>query len=87
MRLLLSSLTATALAASAMVPVAQAAPVTGQSAVERSADGLAAIEKTQYFWGGYNYCWYPDGWHGPGWYWCGYAWRSHHTKAVMTVPA
>jgi hypothetical protein len=74
-RLLLSSLTAAALAGSAMVPVAQAAPLAGQSAVEQSADGLAAIEKTQYAWGGQNYCWYPGGWHGPGWYWCGYAWR------------
>ncbi len=75
MRLLLSSLTAAALAGSAMVPVAQAAPFAGQSAVEQSADGLAAIEKTQYAWGGQNYCWYPDGWRGPGWYWCGYSWR------------
>ncbi len=50
MRLLLSSLTAAALAGSAMVPVAQAAPFAGQSAVEQSADGLAAIEKTQYAW-------------------------------------
>jgi hypothetical protein len=24
-----------------------------------------------YFWGGHQYCWYPDGWNGPGWYWCG----------------
>ena len=75
MRLLLSSFTAAALAGSAMVPVAQAAPFAGQSAVEQSADGLAAIEKTQYAWGGRNYCWYPDGWRGPGWYWCGYSWR------------
>ncbi len=75
MRLLLSSLTAAALAGSAMAPVAQAAPFAGQSAVEQSADGLAAIEKTQYAWGGQNYCWYPDGWRGPGWYWCGYSWR------------
>jgi hypothetical protein len=42
--------------------------------------GVAAIaalplEKVQYYWGGYNYCWYGNGWRGPGWYWCGYPWR------------
>ncbi len=75
MRLLLSSFTAAALAGSAIAPVAQAAPFADQSAVEQSADGLAAIEKTQFIWGGRNYCWYPGGWRGPGWYWCGFAWR------------
>lgn len=29
-----------------------------------------------FFFGGHNYCWYPDGWHGPGWYWCGYGARE-----------
>ena len=33
------------------------------------------LEKAQWFYGGYNYCWYVDGWRGPGFYWCGYAWR------------
>lgn len=33
------------------------------------------LEKTQYFYGGRNYCWYGGGWQGPGYYWCGYAWR------------
>ena len=33
------------------------------------------LERTQWVWGGRNYCWYPQGWHGPGYYWCGYAWR------------
>jgi hypothetical protein len=33
------------------------------------------LEKTAWFWGGYNYCWYAGGWRGPGYYWCGYAWR------------
>jgi hypothetical protein len=74
-RTLLSTLAVATLAASTMVPMAQAAPVADQAGVQQAADSLAAIEKTQYFWGGYNYCWYPDGWHGPGWYWCGYAWR------------
>ncbi len=27
---------------------------------------LAPIEKAQFFFGGYNYCWYDDGWQGPG---------------------
>jgi hypothetical protein len=33
------------------------------------------LEKTQYFYGGRNYCWYAGGWRGAGYYWCGYAWR------------
>ncbi len=56
MRLLLSSFTAVALAGSAMVPVAQAASFADQSAVEQSANGLMAIETTQFAWGGRNYC-------------------------------
>ena len=39
------------------------------------ADGALPLEKVQYFWGGYNYCWYGNGWNGPGWYICGYPWR------------
>jgi hypothetical protein len=34
-----------------------------------------ALEPTQFFFSGQNYCWYFNGWHGPGYYWCGYAWR------------
>jgi hypothetical protein len=33
------------------------------------------FEKTQFFYGGRNYCWYGGGWHGAGYYWCGYAWH------------
>ena len=36
---------------------------------------IAPVEKTQFFFGGQNYCWYDDGWQGPGYYYCGYAWR------------
>lgn len=36
---------------------------------------VSNIEHVQFFFGGRNYCFYPDGWHGPGWYWCGYAFR------------
>jgi hypothetical protein len=35
----------------------------------------AVLEKTQFFFGGQNYCFYYNGWRGPGYYWCGYAWR------------
>jgi hypothetical protein len=35
----------------------------------------AAVEQTQYAYGGRNYCWYDNGWRGPGYYWCGYAMR------------
>lgn len=74
-RTLVSTLAAATLATSAMIPIAQAAPVADQTGVQQAAGSLAAIEKTQFFWGGQNYCWYPTGWHGPGYYWCGYAWR------------
>lgn len=37
--------------------------------------GALPIEKTQYIYGGHDYCWYDGGWHGPGWYWCGYAYN------------
>ena len=37
--------------------------------------GASLFERTQYFWGGRNFCWYPIGWHGPGYYWCGYSGR------------
>jgi hypothetical protein len=33
------------------------------------------VEKTQFVFGGRQYCFYPAGWHGPGFYFCGYAWR------------
>jgi hypothetical protein len=75
-RLILSTLTAAALAASSVIGVAQAAPIADQSGVRQSAINLNDVQKTQFFWGGQNYCWYPVGWHGPGWYWCGYASRS-----------
>jgi len=52
-------------ASAAAVPVGNLAPAIG--------DGL--VQNTQYFFGGRNYCFYPNGWHGPGWYWCGYAFR------------
>ena len=29
-------------------------------------------QDVQYFYGGRQYCFYPDGWRGPGFYWCGY---------------
>ena len=76
MRLVLSTLTAAALAATSLVPVAQAAPVGDQTAVRQSATNLMGVEKTQFFFGGRNYCWYDSAWQGPGFYWCGYAWRQ-----------
>ena len=49
---------------------AVAAPTKGAPAAAPS-----AIEQTQFYWNGREYCFYDDGWRGPGWYWCGYAWR------------
>jgi hypothetical protein len=75
-RLVLSTLTAAALAASSFVSLAQAAPIANQAAVSQSARNLMGVEKTQFVFGGRNFCWYDSGWQGPGFYWCGYAWRS-----------
>ncbi len=75
MRLVLSTVAAAALTASSMFSMAVAAPLADQTAMHHATADFAPIEKTQFFWGGQNYCWYPVGWHGPGYYWCGYAWR------------
>jgi hypothetical protein len=64
---------AVALSAAAFANKADAAPL--GSGLGQAADGLSAVEQVQYFYGGRNYCWYPDGWRGPGFYWCGYATR------------
>src|SRR5436305_10116335 len=70
-----SILTIAAIAASVFVlGKAEAMPL--NSGLGDAADRVSAIEKTQFFYGGRDYCWYPDGWHGPGFYWCGYAYRS-----------
>ena len=45
----------------------------------------ATLEKTQFFWGGRNFCWYFNGWQGPGYYWCGYAWRRGYGWAAATA--
>ena len=50
---------------------AQAAPLSQSGQLGPAAGTLNLIEKTQFVWGGRNYCWYEDGWNGPGWYWCG----------------
>src|SRR5579862_5506613 len=69
----------TALAAATALPLATQA----QAAMSYSGSGVAdlqhqltPVEKTQFFWSGNNWCWYPIGWHGPGWYWCGYDWNN-----------
>jgi len=72
MRKSLFTLVAMALAATALTVKAEAMPLGGLGS---AADSLGSVEKSQYFYGGRNYCWYPDGWHGPGFYWCGYAFR------------
>ena len=56
--------------------IAQAMPGTVQGQLNAAADSLNLVEKTQFFIGSQEYCWYDDGWHGPGWYWCGYALRQ-----------
>ena len=68
----------TALMASAALPLAsgaEAAMAYGGAGADVLQHQIAPVEKAQFFWGGYNYCWYDDAWNGPGWYYCGYAWN------------
>jgi hypothetical protein len=60
-------------AGSLIAGAAEAAP-----AGPRSMPGFNLVEKTQFVFGGRNYCFYTNGWRGPGWYWCGYASRRGH---------
>jgi hypothetical protein len=67
-----------AVAGAASLPIvdsAEAAVAEGVVSGGAPSLDIAPVEKAQYFFGGYNYCFYPGGWHGPGWYWCGYPWR------------
>ncbi len=79
MRKILAALgLSTALMASAALPLASAADAAmayGGIGGDVLQHQVAPVEKAQFFFGGYNYCWYPFGWNGPGWYWCGYAWN------------
>jgi hypothetical protein len=54
---------------------AQAAPISQIDHLRGVSDQLGQVEKTQFFYSGRRYCFYPDGWRGPGFYWCGYRWR------------
>jgi hypothetical protein len=54
---------------------ATAAPLGAGLVFGADRPGDASLERTQYLWGGRNYCFYFDGWRGPGWYWCGYRLR------------
>jgi hypothetical protein len=73
--------------------VALGAPSSAAASVGDATKALDPVQKAQYFWDGYEYCWYDDGWNGPGWYVCNYGpwisglwwggpfgwhhWRSH----------
>jgi hypothetical protein len=74
LRKLVLGLTLAGAAASPLVGAAEAAVGDGVAAAPVAQ--LLPVEKTQFFFGGGNYCFYPDGWQGPGFYWCGYAWRT-----------
>jgi len=61
--------------ATLVVSGAQGAPGSASSQLSGAAKQLGLVEKTQFFIGDQEYCWYDDAWNGPGWYWCGYATR------------
>ena len=70
---------AMALAAGVSLPLANIAEAAIADSVvgsDMSKIEILPVEKAQFFFGGRNYCWYPNGWQGPGFYWCGYAWRT-----------
>lgn len=58
-----------------LAPAAQAAPVGAPEGLRAALDSVAMTEKTQFIFGGRQYCFYPDGWHGAGWYRCGFQLR------------
>jgi len=60
------------LAGASLASEVSAAPLPVGGIAPAASDSLP-VEKTQFAWGGRNYCWYPLGWRGPGWYWCGFA--------------
>jgi hypothetical protein len=74
MRKLTLTVAALALCAGAFA-ITNASAMPLGSGLGQTADGLGLIERSQYFYGDQEYCWYPDGWHGPGFYWCGYNMR------------
>ncbi len=53
---------------------AQAAPM-GIDPLVLAGQDMNLAQDAQYYAGGRQYCFYPNGWRGPGFYWCGYAWR------------
>jgi hypothetical protein len=48
------------------------APIGHSLALRAAGDAQNPIQEVQYYWNGYNYCWYDYGWRGPGWYVCDY---------------
>lgn len=54
---------------------AQAAPISHIDPLVNVVGQLAPLEQVQYFYGGAQYCFYPNGWRGPGYYRCGFAFR------------
>src|SRR2546429_9611636 len=68
MRKSLFAIAAVTLAASTFTIKADAMPLGGLGS---AADSLGLVEKSQYFYGGRDYCWYPVGWPGPGFSCCG----------------
>ena len=56
-------------AGAALTGAAAAAQAAPSSLLVVGVDGPptgALVEKAQYAWGGYNYCWYGSAWNGPG---------------------
>src|SRR5579871_94282 len=74
-KLRLAFVAGTLLLGSALVGSAAQAGVVGPEPIGPAAGVGALVEPVQFRYGGYDYCWYPDGWRGAGWYWCGYAYR------------
>src|SRR3974390_966835 len=48
------------------------AAMSARNVIPKGLDELSVIQRAQYVYGGYNYCWFPAGWRGPGWYVCSY---------------
>jgi hypothetical protein len=51
-----------------LMVAAHAAIGSGAASVRTQLQASVPLHRIQYVYGGYNYCFYPNGWHGPGWY-------------------
>jgi hypothetical protein len=61
-----------ALLGSLLFAPAFGAPTSQPLGLRAAEDAQSPIQDVQFFWNGFQYCWFDFGWRGPGWYVCDY---------------